>query len=172
MGKRYPREGIRAQSTEKQSVEGYHAGNCKKVQDVRCGQPKQRRQNGAFEQQFGSTGDGPIGKWCGPHHCLGRGTSAPDSEKLCGLLKTMRPITSVRTHWSLNKDAPVSRPVQRSGVTSSHAIVGGLHHSTTFGFRFSVHTAGFPTPDSSMTCRAGSRAHANVVPEKSRLIPA
>ena len=23
----------------------------------------------------------------GPHHCLGRGTSAPDSEKLCGLLQ-------------------------------------------------------------------------------------
>ena len=35
---------------------------------------------------------------------------------------------SVRTHRSLNKDAPVSRPVQRSGVISSHAILGGLHH--------------------------------------------
>ena len=34
----------------------------------------------------------------------------------------------VRTHRSLNKDAPVSRPVQRSGVISSHAILGGLHH--------------------------------------------
>jgi hypothetical protein len=35
---------------------------------------------------------------------------------------------SVRTHRSLNKDAPVSRPVQRTGVTSSRAILGGLHH--------------------------------------------
>jgi transposase InsO family protein len=34
----------------------------------------------------------------------------------------------VRTHRSLNKDAPVSRPVQRSGVITSHAILGGLHH--------------------------------------------
>src|SRR5260221_7025290 len=34
----------------------------------------------------------------------------------------------VRTHRSLNKDAPISRPVQRSGVISSHAILGGLHH--------------------------------------------
>jgi transposase InsO family protein len=34
----------------------------------------------------------------------------------------------VRTHRSLNKDAPVSRPVQRSGVISSHALLGGLHH--------------------------------------------
>jgi hypothetical protein len=34
----------------------------------------------------------------------------------------------VRTHRSLNKDAPVSRPVQRTGIISSHAILGGLHH--------------------------------------------
>jgi transposase InsO family protein len=34
----------------------------------------------------------------------------------------------VRTHRSLNKDAPISRPVQRTGVISSHAILGGLHH--------------------------------------------
>jgi transposase InsO family protein len=34
----------------------------------------------------------------------------------------------VRTHRSLNNDAPVSRPVQRSGFISSHAILGGLHH--------------------------------------------
>src|SRR5882757_3344163 len=34
----------------------------------------------------------------------------------------------VRTHRALNKDAPISRPVQRSGIISSHAILGGLHH--------------------------------------------
>jgi transposase InsO family protein len=34
----------------------------------------------------------------------------------------------IRTHRSLNKDAPVSRPVQRIGIISSHAILGGLHH--------------------------------------------
>jgi len=45
----------------------------------------------------------------------------------------------VRTHRSLNKDAPVSRPAQRSGVISSDAILGGLHHYYV-GFRFSVHT--------------------------------
>src|SRR3981081_3155111 len=33
----------------------------------------------------------------------------------------------VRTHRSLNKDAPVSRPVQRTGVISSHPILAGLH---------------------------------------------
>ena len=33
-----------------------------------------------------------------------------------------------RTHRSLNKDTPNSRPVQRSGAIISHAILGGLHH--------------------------------------------
>jgi transposase InsO family protein len=34
----------------------------------------------------------------------------------------------IRTHRSLDKDAPVSRPVQRSGIISSRPILGGLHH--------------------------------------------
>src|SRR5277367_2412975 len=34
----------------------------------------------------------------------------------------------IRTHRSLNKDAPVSRPVQRAGSIKSFAILGGLHH--------------------------------------------
>src|SRR5450631_3475515 len=35
---------------------------------------------------------------------------------------------NIRTHRSLAKDAPVSRPVQRTGVISSRPILGGLHH--------------------------------------------
>ena len=35
---------------------------------------------------------------------------------------------SARTHGSLDKEAPVSRPVQRIGRIVSHAMVGGLHH--------------------------------------------
>jgi transposase InsO family protein len=34
----------------------------------------------------------------------------------------------IRTHRSLDKDAPVSRPVQWTGIINSHAILGGLHH--------------------------------------------
>jgi len=34
----------------------------------------------------------------------------------------------IRTHRSLDKDAPVSRPVQWTGITSSPPILGGLHH--------------------------------------------
>src|ERR1700676_472870 len=34
----------------------------------------------------------------------------------------------IRTHRSLDKDAPVYRPAQRTSVICSHAILGGLHH--------------------------------------------
>ena len=34
----------------------------------------------------------------------------------------------VRTHRSLNEDAPVSRQFQRTGSINSHALLGGLHH--------------------------------------------
>jgi len=34
----------------------------------------------------------------------------------------------IRTHRFLGKDAPVSRPVQRTGIIRSYAILGGLHH--------------------------------------------
>jgi transposase InsO family protein len=34
----------------------------------------------------------------------------------------------MRTHRSLQKDAPVSRPIQPIGRIVSHALVGGLHH--------------------------------------------
>jgi len=46
---------------------------------------------------------------------------------------------SVRTHRSLNKDAPVSRPVQRTGVIRSRAILGVFITATPV-FKFSVHT--------------------------------
>jgi transposase InsO family protein len=39
-----------------------------------------------------------------------------------------RYYNDIRTHRSLDKDAPISRPVQRTGSISSHAILGGLHH--------------------------------------------
>ena len=39
-----------------------------------------------------------------------------------------RYYNEARTHRSLNKDAPVSRPIQPNGRVISHALVGGLHH--------------------------------------------
>ena len=49
--------------------------------------------------------------------------------------RTLPPwYTHCSDHWfrllygSLNKDAPVSRSVQRTGNIKSHPILGGLHH--------------------------------------------
>jgi transposase InsO family protein len=39
-----------------------------------------------------------------------------------------RYYNNIRTHRSLDKDAPVSRPVQRTGRISSRLVLGGLHH--------------------------------------------
>ena len=39
-----------------------------------------------------------------------------------------RYYNKMRTHRSLDKDAPVSRPVQHTGIISSCPILGGLHH--------------------------------------------
>ena len=48
---------------------------------------------------------------------------------LCRILRAYaRYYNAIRTHRSLDKDAPVSRPVQRTGNINSHAILGGLHH--------------------------------------------
>jgi hypothetical protein len=46
----------------------------------------------------------------------------------------------IRTHRSLDKDAPISGPVQRTGVINSQAILGGLRHH--YARKFSVHTHG------------------------------
>ena len=39
-----------------------------------------------------------------------------------------RYYNGIRTHRSLDKDAPISRMVQRIGSINSHPILGGLHH--------------------------------------------
>src|SRR5258705_3898072 len=39
-----------------------------------------------------------------------------------------RYYNETRTHRSLDKDAPFSRPVQRAGSIISHPLLGGLHH--------------------------------------------
>jgi hypothetical protein len=34
----------------------------------------------------------------------------------------------IRTHQSLDKDAPIWRPIQQTGAITSNPILGGLHH--------------------------------------------
>src|ERR1700752_1179163 len=52
----------------------------------------------------------------------------PREERACGRSQTSL-YNETRTHLALDKDAPVSRPVQRTGVVRSLAILGGLHHN-------------------------------------------
>jgi len=48
---------------------------------------------------------------------------------LRGILQAYaRYYNDLRTHRSLDKDAPFSRPVQRTGSITSRALLGGLHH--------------------------------------------
>src|SRR6476660_7359218 len=48
---------------------------------------------------------------------------------LRGMLQAYaRYYNDLRTHRSLDKDAPFSRPVQRTGSITSQALLGGLHH--------------------------------------------
>jgi transposase InsO family protein len=75
-------------------------------------------QNGFAERLIGS-----IRREC-VDHCV-----VLSEAHLCRILQTYAGYyNNIRTHRSLDKDAPVSRPVQRTGSISSHPILGGLHH--------------------------------------------
>ncbi len=58
-----------------------------------------------------------------------------DHLMVCGAQHLRRALRSyaryyneTRTRRSLNKDAPLARPIQRTARIVSHAVVGGLHH--------------------------------------------
>ena len=75
-------------------------------------------QNGFAERLIGS-----IRRECVDHFVI------LGEARLRRILQTYaRYYNNIRTHRSLDKDAPISRPVQRTGILSSHAILGGLHH--------------------------------------------
>jgi transposase InsO family protein len=87
------------------------------IRDKPCA-PASPWQNGFAERLIGS-----IRRECLDHIIV------LGEEHLRRILKNYAAYyNGVRTHRSLNKDAPISRPVQRSGIMSSHAILGGLHH--------------------------------------------
>jgi len=75
-------------------------------------------QNGVAERLIGS-----IRRECADHIIV------LGEAHLRGILKSYANYySSARTHRSLNKDAPASRRIQRTGSIKSHAILGGLHH--------------------------------------------
>jgi transposase InsO family protein len=75
-------------------------------------------QNGCAERLIGSS----------RHECVDHFVVLGEAH-LRRILRTyMRYYNRIRTHRSLDKNAPVSRPVQWTGIINSHAILGGLHH--------------------------------------------
>ena len=75
-------------------------------------------QNGFAERLIGS-----IRRECVDHFIVS------GEAHLRPILRTYaRYYNHIRTHWSLDKDAPVSRPVERIGSINAHAILGGLHY--------------------------------------------
>jgi transposase InsO family protein len=65
-----------------------------------------------------------------------------------------RYYNEIRTHRSLDKDAPVSRPVQRTGSISSNAILDGLHHHYVRVQVFGTHTAPETFGSNTVNCTA------------------
>jgi hypothetical protein len=75
-------------------------------------------QNGFVERLIGS-----IRRQCADHIVV------LGEAHLRRILKSYaRYYSETRTHLALDKDAPASRPVQRTGVVRSLAVLGGLHH--------------------------------------------
>src|SRR3979409_1190106 len=51
----------------------------------------------------------------------------PREERSCGRSQTLL-YNEVRTHLSMEKDAPVPRAVERAGHINCRPVLGGLHH--------------------------------------------
>jgi transposase InsO family protein len=80
--------------------------------------PRSPWQNGHVERLVGS-----IRRECLDHILIF------DEAHLRQVLRTYTAYYNrVRTHLSLEKDAPLIRPVQRFGDIASRPILGGLHH--------------------------------------------
>src|ERR1700752_1342950 len=63
------------------------------------------------------------------HECLDHVIVLDEADLRRILRSYARYYNNIRTHRSLHKDAPVSRPVQHIGSIKSHAILGGVHHN-------------------------------------------
>jgi transposase InsO family protein len=87
-------------------------------------------QNGFVERLIGS-----IRRECVDHIIV-----LGEAHLRCVLKSYARYYNEVRTHRSLEKDVPVSRPVQRNGSIKSLPILGGLHHHYARVYVFGTHS--------------------------------
>jgi transposase InsO family protein len=88
------------------------------TRDARAFAPASPWQNGFVERLIGS-----IRRECVDHIII------LGEAHLRRILKSYASYyNEIRTHRSLGKDAPISRPVQRAGSLKTLPILGGLHH--------------------------------------------
>src|ERR1700686_899354 len=73
----------------------------------------------------------------------------PREERSCGRSQTLL-YNETRTHLSLEKDAPISRAVDRAGHILCRPILGGLHHQYA---RISFTTGTASIPRLSVNCQ-------------------
>src|SRR6202171_4812253 len=75
-------------------------------------------QNGFAERLIGSI----------RRECLDHSIVSGEAHLRRKLISYTAYYNSVRTHRSLHKDAPISRPIHQTGIIRSQPILGGLHH--------------------------------------------
>ena len=80
--------------------------------------PRSPWQNGHVERLIGSI----------RHECLDHIVVMGEASLRCTLKAYARYYNEVRTHRSLHKDAPETRPAQFTGSIPSRPVLGGLHH--------------------------------------------
>src|SRR6266404_1358756 len=80
--------------------------------------PRSPRQNGYVERLIGSI----------RRECLDHAVVFGERHLRHVLLSYLKYYNEVRTHLSLEKDAPVSRAVERAGSILCRPVLGGLHH--------------------------------------------
>src|SRR5664280_1425066 len=79
----------------------------------------------------------------------------PSRAALRRILRTYaRYYNRIRTHRSLDNNAPVSRPVQWTGIINSHTILGGLHHCYVRIYVFGTHIYGVSSCSSEAELKA------------------
>ena len=77
----------------------------------------------AFENGYAERLIGSIRRECTDHLIV---VNAEHLRRI--LAKFAAYYNDTRTHISLRKDAPHTRPIERFGGVVAHAILGGLHH--------------------------------------------
>ena len=110
------------------SAGGYHHHIGLNTWESKGGSPQRRAPPGCFTPQSSIPHAQRL-----PMRCTGCAARAFVSMPLATMASAKRCTCGTRTHLSLNKDAPISRAVEKAGRILCRPILGGLH-IIMFGF--------------------------------------